>query len=186
MNLIKLPFLLTLLLICVSFKAQVIKNSVSNINIMAPDSVKVNNRSPLSLLMVNYQTGEATFKVESESFTTSDSTLKRFFFQKNNDIELHFNITKNMLDMLTTDNKEHSAETPGMLYINNHFHSVSINYSLYNKNGNTIDFANNNVFFSFQLNFRPEDFQLDWLSSYTREPVLIWSNKQPMNFSNTN
>jgi hypothetical protein len=165
--------------------AQVSKNSSVNINMLGVDSARVNSKSSYALLTLNYQTGETVLKVKAETFSTEDSMMKKVFFQKINEIELHFNITRAMMDLMKSDNKEHSSEAPGMLYINNHFQSVTINYSIYNKNGNAIDFANNNVLLSIQCNFSPKDYQLDDISEISKEPMLIWMNKQTVNFLHT-
>lgn len=182
MNLFKtIPFLITFFF-CSRIFSQVTKKSAININVVTNDSVRSNCRSNQSLLIINYQTGETTIKVKSETFTTNDTILQKVLFQKTTEVELHFEIKREMLDVLNSDNIEHAAEAPGMLYINNHFQSVSINYSIYNKNGNTIDFANNNVLLSLQCSFYPMDFQLEDLDKITHDPILLWVSKQPVNF----
>ncbi|MDI1235443.1 MAG: hypothetical protein PSX81_14275 [bacterium] len=158
--------------------------SETNITMLDLDSSWQNIKSKKSLLRINYQTGETTLKVNFNSFASKDTTLSKIIGLSKSEFYLNFNINRDILNLLTKDNKVYTFETPGMLYFNEHFHSVIVKHSFYNKNGNIADLANNKVFASISCTFSPLDFQLDWLNLNMKESIKLWMNKQSINFFN--
>ncbi len=179
-----------LLLFIISFfsfvlvDAQVIVNSDLNLTLLSRDSVWQTANTNKSLIRLNFQTGETTMKVNTDAFKSTDTALNKLFINRKTDISLHFNVNKETINLLSKDNKVYTLQVPGMLYINSHFHSVQVIYSFYNKNGNTLDLANNKIFASIRCDFFPADFQADWLSSFTSEAIKLWATKQGINFFN--
>lgn len=184
MTLKKLSYLIFFLL-CNNFvNAQVIMNSETNVTLLDNDSVWQTMKSKKSLVRINYQTGETTLKVNFSSFVANDTNLTKIIGQTKSEFYLTFNISRETLNLLTKDNKVYTFEVPGMLFFNDHFHSVTVKHSFYNKNGNIADLANNKIFASISCNFFPADFQLEWLNLNTKEALQLWLNKQPINFFN--
>ncbi len=173
---------LSLFIQCAS--AQVIVNSETNMTLFVNDTSWVNAKSPKSLLKLNYQTGETNLKVGVETFKTADTALSKQLSQSKMELDLHFNVSRETLNLLTKDNKVYTFEVPGMLYLNGHFHSVQVMYSFYNKNGNIADLANNKIFASVRCYFSAENYQIDWMKAYGAEPIQLWLSKQPINFFN--
>lgn len=180
----KLSFILYLFFYLSAINAQVIVNSETNITMLNTDSTWKNMKSPKSLVRINYQTGETTLKVNLNTFTTNDTNLRKVIGTVKSEFYLNFNVNRETLNLLTKDNKVYTFEVPGMLFFNDHFHSVMVKHSFYNKNGNIADLANNKIFASISCSFYPLDFQIDWLNLDLKEPIQLWLNKQSINFFN--
>lgn len=179
----KLLFL-PLFLFILSAHSQVIVNSETNVSLLNSDSIWRTMKSKKTLVRINYQTGETTLKVSLNTFAVDDTLWQPFLSQSKTEFYLTFNVNRETLNLLTKDNKIYTFEVPGMLFFNDHFHSVTVKHSFYNKNGNTADLANNKIFASISCSFNPFDFQLDWPTLNTKESVLFWLNKQAINFYN--
>ena len=167
-----------------SLNAQVIVNSETNVSMLNNDSLWRTMKSKKTLVRINYQTGETSLKVNLNSFAVDDTLWMPLLKQSKTDFYLTFNVSHETLNLLTKDNKVYTFEAPGMLFFNDHFHSVTVKHSFYNKNGNTADLANNKIFVSISCTFNPLDFQMDWPQLNTKEPIQFWLNKQSINFFN--
>ncbi|MCU0442418.1 MAG: hypothetical protein MUE96_08470 [Bacteroidia bacterium] len=157
--------------------AQVFRNCRLVLEMVRTDSVVVTAESREGLMEVNSLTGELTIKVKISSFKTTDSTVQSLFKQNSDKLILKGYLGVDPIAILKEARLEQQYPFAGMLKLNQQYHGVQGQFSLFKQSNQ--EQANQNALLSFALPFTLADYKLDQTYPMIQDKVMLRIVRQP-------